>query len=252
MLLRQSKEAADQDRKERGIEFDNYLETVDQDLYNDDEEANISVDFATLHPTNNNLLQAALAFPSISDNSVSSLRMLLNPPLLGLRFHANSVVKTWVKELRAYKDQEPSSSEVSHMLTPQDPLAALVPVLGYIAKSIASLLVLQASFQGDPTIDCLLCLITSQYLLNQKQGIVVRALFLRILQPIHINSVHDQFLLYLGGVGGVGKTYLIKAFIFGLSIMRKEDDVLLTASTSAAASNVGGATYHSALGIFGN
>ena len=81
---------------------------------------------------------------------------------------------------------------------------------------------------------------------------VVRALFLRILQPIHINSVYNQFLLYLSGVGGVGKTHLIKALIFGLSIIRKEDDVLLTASTGAAASNIGGATYHSVLGIFGN
>jgi hypothetical protein len=252
MLLRRSKEAADQDRKERGIEFDDYLETVDQDPYNDDEEANTDVDFATLHPTDNNLLQAALAFPSIGNNSVSSLRMLLNPLLLGPRFYANSVVKTWVKELRAYNDQEPSSSEVLHMLTPQDPHAALVPVLDYPTKSIASLPILQASFQGDPTIGSLLGLITSQYPLNQKQGMVVRALFLRILQPIHINSVHDQFLLYLGGVGGVGKTHLIKALIFGLSIIRKEDDVLLTASTGAAASNIGGATYHSVLGIFGN
>jgi hypothetical protein len=43
LLLRRSKEAANQDRKERGIEFDDYLETVDQDLYNDDEETNIDV-----------------------------------------------------------------------------------------------------------------------------------------------------------------------------------------------------------------
>ena len=178
--------------------------------------------------------------------------MLLNPLLLGPRFYANSVVKTWVKELRAYNNQEPSSSEVLHMLTPQDPHAALVPVLDYPTESIASLPVLQASFQGDPTIGSLLGLITSQYPLNQKQGMVVKALFLRILQPIHINSVHDQFLLYLGGVGGVGKTHLIKALIFGLSIIRKGDDVLLTASTGAAASNIGGATYHSVLGIFGN
>ena len=177
LLLRRSKEAADQDRKERGIEFDDYLETVDQDLYRDDEEANIDVDFATLHPTDNNLLQAALAFPGISDNGVSSLRMLLNPPLLGPRFHANSGVKTWVKELRAYKDQGPSSSEVLHMLTPQDPHAALVPVVGYPTESIASLPVLQASFQSDPMVDSLLGLITSHYPLNQKQTMVVRASF---------------------------------------------------------------------------
>ena len=80
---------------------------------------------------------------------------------------------------------------------------------------------------------------------------IIRALFLCILHPIPINSACDQFFLYLGGVGGVGKTYLIKALMFGLSIMQKHDDVLLTASTGAAAANVNSATYHSALG-FGN
>jgi hypothetical protein len=94
MLLRRSKEAADQDQKERGIEFDDYPETMDHDLYDDDEEANIGIDFDTLHLIENNLLQAALAFPGISDNSISSLRILLNPPLLGPRFYTSSVVKT--------------------------------------------------------------------------------------------------------------------------------------------------------------
>jgi hypothetical protein len=252
MLLRRSKEAADQDRKERRIEFDDYLETIDHDLYDNDEEANIGIDFDTLHPTENNLLQAALAFPGISDNGISSLRTLLNPPLLGPRFSTTSVVKTWAKELRAYKEQELSSSTVSNVPTPEDPLVALFPVLGYTTESIPSLPVLQASFQDDPTIDCLLRLVNSQFPLNRKQGMVARALFLRILHPIPIKCVDDQFLLYLGGVGGVGKTHLIKAFIFGLTIMHKEDNVLLTASTGAAASNVGGATYHSALGLFGN
>jgi hypothetical protein len=252
LLLRRSKEAADRDRKERGIEFDDYLETMDQDLYNDDEEANIGIDFATLHPTENNLLQAALAFPGISNNSISSLQILLNPPLLGQRFCTSSLVKTWVKELRAYKEQESSSSKVSNTADPEDPFAALIPVLGYSTECIASLPVLQASFQDNPTIDCLLCLLTGQFPLNLKQGMVVKALFRRILCPIPIKSVDDQFLLYLGGVGGVGKTYLIKAFIFGISIIHKEDDVLLTASTGAAASNVGGATYHSVLGLFGS
>lgn len=67
---------------------------------------------------------------------------------------------------------------------------------------------------------------------------VARALFLRILPPTQMNSVRDQFLLYLGGAGGVGKTHLIEAFIFGLSITRKEDDVLLTASTDATTSGI--------------
>jgi hypothetical protein len=91
----------------------------------------------------------------------------------------------------------------------------------------------------------------SQYPLNQKQGLIIKALFLCILYPIHINSVQDQFLLYLGSISGVGKTYLIKASIFGLLIIQKHNNVLLTALTRAAAANINGTTYYSTLG-FGN
>jgi hypothetical protein len=261
MLLRRSKEAADRDRKERGIEFDDYLEAMDQDVYNDDQEANVDFDFATLQPTESNLLQAALAFPGITTSSLSSLRFSQNPPLLGAQFTPSSLVKTWVRELKASKDRERSSfddegdadtyANVTSEFDNNDLQPSLVPVLGYSTQSMASLQYLQSSFQADPSVENLLALITGQYPLNQKQGMVIKALFLRILHPIRINSVRDQFLLYLGRVGGVGKTHLIKAFMFGLSIMRKHGDVLLTASTGAAAANVNGATYHSALG-FGN
>jgi hypothetical protein len=263
MFLRRSKEAADQDRKERGIEFDDYLEAMDQDVYNDDEEANVDFDFATLQPTESNLLQAALAFPGIATSNFASLRFSPNPPLLSARFTPSSLVKTWIRELKAFKDREQSSFDddadadvnAPSGLDKNDQGASLVPVLvpilGYSTQSMASLQYLQSSFQANPSIENLLALITSQYPLNQKQGMIIRALFLRILQPVQINSVHDQFLLYLGGIGGVGKTHLIKAFMFGLTIIRNHDDVLLTASTGAAAANVNGTTYHSALG-FGN
>lgn len=56
ILLRRSKEAANQDRKERGIEFGNYLETIDYEIYNNDEEANVDFNFATLQPTESSLL----------------------------------------------------------------------------------------------------------------------------------------------------------------------------------------------------
>jgi hypothetical protein len=150
-----------------------------------------------------------------------------------------------------FDDAADGDANIATEIEGSDPEAALVPILGYNIESMASLQYLQASFQTDPSIENLQALIVTQYPLNQKQGMIIRALFLRILHPIRINSARDQFLLYLGGVGGVGKTHLIKAFMFGLSIMRRHDDVLLTASTGAAAANVNGATYHSALG-FGN
>jgi hypothetical protein len=76
-------------------------------------------------------------------------------------------------------------------------------------------------------------------------------LITKVLYPVQINSIYNQFLLYLGDIGGVDKTHLIKAFIFSLSIIHKYDDMLLTASTRAAAANINCATYHSAL-KFGN
>jgi hypothetical protein len=184
---------------------------------------------------------------------------LLHPQLTGTRFSPISLAKTWAKELKAFKDRKRLDfddgteaniyADLASEFAYGDQDSALVPVLGYCSESTASLQHLQASFQADPSIENLQALIIDQYPLNEKQGMIIKALFLRILHPIRVSLVRDQFLLYLGGVSGVSKTHLIKAFIFGLSIVRRYDDVLLTASTGAAAANVNGATYHSALGF---
>jgi hypothetical protein len=186
------------------------------------------------------------------------LRFSYNPWLLGAHFSPAALVKTWFRKLKAFKDKEwsdPDNADANANASSQFDAgrleAALVPVLGYSTESMASLQYLQASFQAEPSVENLLALITTQYPLNQKQQLIIRALILQILYPIQISSVRDQFLLYLGGIGRVGKTHLIKVFMFGLSIIQKRDDVLLTTLTSAAAANVNGATYYSALG-FGN
>jgi hypothetical protein len=99
VLLRQSKEAANRDKKERGIEFNDYLEAVDHDVYTEDEEVNVDMDFAMLRPTKSNLLQATLAFLSIAINSLSLLRFPRNPRLFSAHFVPAALVKTWSKEL---------------------------------------------------------------------------------------------------------------------------------------------------------
>lgn len=73
VLLRRSKEAVDQDTKERGIEFNDYLEAVDHEVYTEEEEVNVDIDFAMLRRTESNLLQATLAFPGIATDSLSLL-----------------------------------------------------------------------------------------------------------------------------------------------------------------------------------
>ena len=146
MLLRRSKEAADQDKKERGIEFDDYLEAVDHDVYTEDEEVNVDMDFAMLRPTESNLLQAALAFLGIATDSLSLLRFSRNPRLLGAHFTPAALVKTWSRELKAFKDKEwsdPDDADADANVFSQfdtgGPEAALVSVLGYSTESIASL-----------------------------------------------------------------------------------------------------------------
>jgi hypothetical protein len=153
MLLRRSKEATDQDRKERGLEFDDYLEAIDHEVYNEDEEANVDIDFATLRPTESNLLHAALAFPRVASDGLSALRFSRNSQLLSAHFTPAALVKTWSRELKAFKDQDRSDVDgadddvnISSRFDAGGPEAALVPVLGYSTQSMASLQHLQASF----------------------------------------------------------------------------------------------------------
>ena len=94
LLLRRSKEAADKDRRERGIEFNNYLETTDYNTYNDEEEVNIDFDFAILLPIQYYLLQAALDIRGDIEYGTSRLRVLLNPLNTGTHLCDSRMVKT--------------------------------------------------------------------------------------------------------------------------------------------------------------
>jgi hypothetical protein len=251
LLLRRSKEAADKDRRERGIEINDYLETTDYNIYNE-EEVDIDFDFTTLLPTQQHLLQAALDVRGDVDHGPSKLRVLLNPLNTGAQFCDSALIKMWGKELQTHSEAEDPIFDSVPTLPAADQMASLIPTLNFLPLSTTSLPTLRAIFDATPTIDSLVSLTKSQYQLNSKQMLVVQALLNRVLHPIQINTAEDQFLLYLGGVGGVGKTYLIKAFLFGLSTLGRQDEVLLTASTGAAAANIGGSTYHSALALYGN
>ncbi len=249
LLLRRSKEAADKDRRERGIEFNDYLETTDLNVYNDEEDVNIDLDFTTLLPTQHHLLQAALDVRGDVDHGTSKLRVLLHPLNTSTHLCSSDLVKAWAKELQAYSEAGDSTSDDIPIAITADVSESLVPSLKLLPLSAASLPTLRAMFYATPTTNSIFYLVNSRFQLNYKQGLVIRALFDRIQHPVLISTSKDQFLLYLGGVG---KTYLIKAFLFGLSIIEKQDDVLLTASTGAAAANIGGSTYHSALALYGN
>ncbi|KAG4414241.1 hypothetical protein IFR04_012613 [Cadophora malorum] len=86
LLLRRSKEAADNDRKERGIQFNDYLETLQDSTCNDERLVNIDLDFSALLPTQYHLLQAALDVRGDVIDGSSRLQVLPRPVDTGTQF----------------------------------------------------------------------------------------------------------------------------------------------------------------------
>ena len=55
----------------------------------------------------------------------------------------------------------------------------------------------------------------------------------------------DQLLMYVGGVGGTGKTHVVNSILRLFSLLGKRDKILVAAPTGAAAILIGGQTIHS-------
>lgn len=86
----------------------------------------------------------------------------------------------------------------------------------------------------------------SQYLntLNEEQLMVYK-----IIENHLLNSDAKQLLMYLGGHGGVGKTYVINAIDDLYTHYGMRSALAKTATTGVAASNIGGSTLHSWAGL---
>jgi len=86
--------------------------------------------------------------------------------------------------------------------------------------------------------------ISKQFTLNEDQD---RA-FKLVANHVALGD-REQFLMYLGGMAGTGKSQVIKALTFFFKEIGQEGCLLLLAPTGSAASQINGHTYHSALGI---
>jgi hypothetical protein len=88
--------------------------------------------------------------------------------------------------------------------------------------------------------------------LNTKQSMIVERVlseFLASKDDPYNPAKHKQFLLHVGGEAGVGKSRVSDAIVTGIGLINRRDEAILLAPTGAAADNIGGATYHAALGI---
>jgi hypothetical protein len=110
----------------------------------------------------------------------------------------------------------------------------------------------RAQVGDNPTGKSLALLVSEDIPLNEKQRLVVE----RVLSGTLAWATHpynasrrDQQLLYVRGEGGVGKSQIIKAIVAAMDLIHRKDEVILMAPTGAAADNIRGNTYYTALGI---
>ncbi len=83
-----------------------------------------------------------------------------------------------------------------------------------------------------------------KFFLNKEQE---RAF--RIVANHAISPHHDQLRMYLGGMGGTGKSQVIKALSYFFTTRKQAHHFIIVALTGAAAALLSGSTYHSMFGI---
>ena len=98
-------------------------------------------------------------------------------------------------------------------------------------------------YQLNPCLQNLMGLVGKKYQLNDLQLLTVSVLLTRVCgvdkRRGHgfAKNLSEQFLTYVGGAAGTGKTLLVMAFLRGLDILGRLDEVLLTAPTGSAAAH---------------
>jgi len=87
--------------------------------------------------------------------------------------------------------------------------------------------------------------------LNAKQKRTVAMVFFRVLQHGRKPAVEkdDQFLLYVTGEGGTGKSWIIDSVKLGMKLLERDREVLVLAPTGNSANHVQGSTIHTGLDV---
>jgi len=177
----------------------------------------------------------------------------------GLRFFPPTTLQHWESRIKCHNklDEIDDISTEERLAFDVDDFdldigdGILRPILSS-DESVPNLADRRSQVGHNPTGTTLTLLVNEDIPLNRKQQLVVEKVLSAALawgcHP-HDASKRDQMLLYVGGEGGVGKSQIIKGIVAGMDLIFRKDEVILTAPTGSAADNIGGNTYHTALGI---
>jgi len=240
--LRRSKEEADKDRVARQIEIDDWEERVfdnsDDWFVPRPEEANLipeqlsrtdfqhgfldAVDLWTRQGSGIGSLEKE-SFDFTSYNMLPvPLSMVLDSTHGAGGNHAMETVRNWERSMVTYKkglgtlqEDDELDDAIDPFSIPDHPLDAITPTLSHLILSEDDVKTLRFRFQLDRSVKNLMVLVGTRYALNEKQFWTVAVLLKRVMDTPSGEgvgfqiSVSDQFISYVGGVGGTGKTVLI-------------------------------------------
>lgn len=91
--------------------------------------------------------------------------------------------------------------------------------------------------------------VATDFQLNARQRIALLLVTEALDRFVQNPEESEQYLGYLGGEGGTGKSRVIKAFYTVFEKRKDTSSIILTATSGAAAAEIGGTTYHSVLGM---
>ena len=175
-----------------------------------------------------------------------------------LSYFEERVRNMWKLELKSLlksrsNEQEPDSAH-GHGLRDQAEDAAYEPNVVTATDCGMDIQHIRLSLGPSPSIDDVFGYITVAFTPNEKQGLIIKNVLKAILgldtsQIGTVTESSQQFLLYVGGCGGTGKTQIINAILFGMELLGIQDRACVTASTGTAAAHIRGQTVHSAVGI---
>src|SRR5467141_1086199 len=130
----------------------------------------------------------------------------------------------------------------------------LDPVLTFTTSTTAGsdhIAELKTRLAQDPSPSNITRLITEVIPLNKKQKRTVSMVLYHAmrLQGKPMAEQDQQFLLYVAGEGGTGKSRVIEAVKLGMQLLGREEEMFVTAPTGNAANNVQGSTIHTGLDV---
>jgi PIF1-like helicase len=173
-------------------------------------------------------------------------------PSSEIRFLPEQILQQWERQLKtlvSFADTDDSADVTEDFMgsLSNDIDVGLRPLLP--EDDLAKVQDLQLLLDEDPSENAVIDLVSQMVPLNRKQRLVVKKIIQEALawkdHPYDF-SKRDQFLQYVRGEGGTGKTRIIKAIVVALTLLRRQHEVVLTAPTGSAADNI---KYHTALGL---